>query len=432
MSREKILRGGITSMAVRVGGLGLAFLSQIILSRTLGANQYGSYIIALGWAMVLAMPARLGLDNSALRFATIYREEGRANDFLGLVIFSLVIIVLLSLTIGGTLLVAKAAGMGPLQPIPLLLLAAVASLVLGAALVGWFSTLIRTANRIFASQFYEQVLRPTLLILALTAFVAFGLKLGAAEAVFLTAITVAIATIGIAVHVWAVFSSLSHVAPSFEHRREWLSVSWVLFLIAAIQEVLNQIDVILLGILGNATQAAHFAAAWRLASLVPFGLVAVVTVSGPLIASAHYRGEMVELARIARFNARWSLLFAVAMAVILALVGRAALGLFGAGFSDAYAALMILLVGGLANSFTGSVAYLLMMTGHQRGALFIMIGALLVSIVANSLLIPRMGATGAAIASSLGTTIWNLAMAAYVRRKLGVDATALGMSVRAA
>ncbi len=431
LSRE-VIGNSVTSMTVRVLGVGIAFLSQIILSRMLGASQFGSYVIALGWAMVLVIPARLGLDNSVLRYATIYREQGRAEDFRGLVVLSLACMAASSLLIGSALLVAKGAGAGLLSPIGWVMLAGVILLVPFSAILGWFSSLVRTANHIFAAQFYEQALRPTLLILALGLLALVERRPDAGQAMLITSVAVGVAAVGIAVHARGAFPTMHHARASFEHRREWLSVSWVLFLLAAAQELLNQIDVILLGILGSATQAAHFAAAWRLASLVPFGLVAIVTVSGPLIASAHHRGEMTELARIATLNARFSTLFAIAMAVLLALLGRPALGLFGPGFADAYPALMVLLAGGLVNSFTGSVGYLLIMTGHQRGALVIMAFALGLSVVANILLIPRLGATGAAIASSLALATWNLVMAIYVRRRIGIDATAVGMPPRVA
>jgi O-antigen/teichoic acid export membrane protein len=165
--------------------------------------------------------------------------------------------------------------------------------------------------------------------------------------------------------------------------------------------------------------------------LVPFGLVAIATVSGPLIASAYHRGDIAELSRIARLNARFASLFAVGLALVLALLGRPALGMFGTGFPDAYPALLVLLAGGLVNSFTGSVGYFLIMTGHQRSALFILSGALAVSVTVNVLLIPSMGATGAAIASSLGLASWNLVMAVHVRRRIGVDPTAIGLPFRA-
>jgi O-antigen/teichoic acid export membrane protein len=52
----------------------------------------------------------------------------------------------------------------------------------------------------------------------------------------------------------------------------------------------------------------------------------------------------------------------------------------------------------------------------------------LVSVVLNLLLIPRLGAVGAAIASSSATAAWNVAMLVYVRRTIGIDASALALA----
>ena len=427
-----LTRASGISMGVRVAGLALALLSHLALSRALGANQYGQYVIALGWAMVLVIPSRLGLDNSVLRFATIYREEERAGDLRGLVFFSLGCISLIALVIVGALLASKLLGVEPLRPIGWMLLGGVAMLVPALAIMGWLSALIRTANRIFASQFYEQVLRPALLIGAVVLAVMAGLEINAGQAMLVTGAIVMAATLGIAVHALTVFRGLASGRSSFKHRSEWLSLSWPLFLMAVVQELLNQADLILLGLLSNATQAAHFAAAARLAGLVTFGLMAIGTVSGPLVASAYNRRDMSELGRIATLGARFSSIFAVAIATLLALLGKPALGLFGPGFADAYPVLLILLIGGLANSFTGAVGYLLIMTGSEKAALRVMAAALFVSLLANLVLIPRLGAIGAAIASTLSLATWNFAMAAYLRRRLGIDATVFGRVMQSA
>lgn len=421
-----LTRASAVSMAVRVTGLALAFLCHLVLSRGLGASQYGQYMIALGWAMVLVIPARMGLDNSVLRFATVYREESRAGDFRGLICFSLGAIALVAALIVAALLLAKAAAFGPLEPIAWALIAGLALLIPSSAVLGWLSALVRTANHIFASQFYEQVLRPLLLTGALIGAIMAGGRLSSGQAMLLTGLTVVIVAASLAIHARRVFAKMPSRRVSYEHRREWLAVSWPLFLMAVIQELLNQVDLILLGLLSDATQAAHFAASMRLASLVTFGLMAVGTVSGPLIASAYNRNDLGELARIARMSARFSTIFALAIAAVLVVLGEPALGLFGPGFDAAYPALLVLLTGGLVNSITGAVGYLLTMTGREKAALGILAGALAVSVVSNLLLIPQLGAVGAAIASTLGLACWNIGMAITMRRNLGIDATALG------
>lgn len=421
-----LTRASAVSMAVRVSGLALAFLCHLVLSRALGASQYGQYMIALGWAMVLVIPSRIGLDNSVLRYATIYREEGRSADFRGLVRFSLGAMMAVATLVVAALLLAKAAAVGPLDPIGWAVIVGLALLVPSSAILGWLSALVRTANRIFASQFYEQMLRPLLLMVAVVVVVVAGGLLNSGQAMVLTGLTVILVTAGLAIHARNIFAALPPGRASFEHRREWLAVSWPLFLMAVVQETLNQVDLILLGLLSNATQAAYFAASMRLASLVTFGLMAIGTVSGPLIASAYNRNELAELTRIARMTARFSTAFAAVIAAVLVVIGRPALALFGPGFGEAYPVLLILLAGGLFNSITGSVSYLLIMTGREKAAVLILASALMVAVFANLLLVPQLGAVGAAIASTLGLAGWNIAMAIYMRRSLGIDATAVG------
>lgn len=422
----QLTRASAVSMTVRITGLAVAFLCHIVLSRALGAGQYGQYMIALGWAMVLAIPCRLGLDNSVLRFATIYREEGRAGEFRGLIRLSLGAMMLVATGIVATMLLAKMAEVRPLEPIAWTVIAGLALLIPASAILGWLSALVRTANRIVASQFYEQVLRPLVLTGAVVAAILAGWALDSGQAMLLTGVTVLIIMAGLALHARRVFAGLPRATPSFERRSEWLSVSWPLFLMAIVQELLNQVDLILLGMLSNATQAAHFAASMRLASLVTFGLMAIGTVSGPLIASAYHRNDLGELTRIAKLSARFATMFAALIAAFLYAIGKPALTLFGPGFEAAYPVLLVLLVGGLINSITGAVGYLLTMTGREKSALGSVVGALAVSVVSNLILIPRYGAMGAAIASTLGLASWNIAMTIQMRRGLGIDATALG------
>jgi O-antigen/teichoic acid export membrane protein len=152
--------------------------------------------------------------------------------------------------------------------------------------------------------------------------------------------------------------------------------------------------------------------------------------AGPLIAAAYDRGSADELHRVSKVVARAGFAFALLSAAALYLFGRFLLGLFGPGFEAGRNVLSVLLIGGIANALTGVVAYYATLTGRERQALGIFAGALLVSIALNLLLIPRFGAVGAAIASSSATAAWNFVMLVYVRRTIGIDASALALPPR--
>ena len=422
-----LLKGSAVSMAVRVAGVALGYVVQVLLSRLLGLHDYGLYAIALGWALVLVLPARMGFESSALRYSTIYLEQGDAGRLRGFIVTAIVTVVVSAL-VAATAMTFLAGRLSPALPRSALLWGAAS--ILPLALLTVLSSIIRTSGRIFAAQFYEQFVRPAALILLVAGMILAGRTLTAPTALIITAASAAIALVALVLHLRKALAPAQGARPDFTHWQDWIGLSLPLLVIGVTQELLNQLEIILLGSLGSPQQAGLFAAAWRLASLAPFVLSSLGAVSGPLIASAFHRGDQAELQRIVRVSARLGLGSGVVGAALLLVLGRPLLGFFGPEFPTAFPALAILLVGALANAFTGLVAYLLTLTGRQVPALVIFGGALVLSLVLNVTLIPRLGIVGAAIASASAVTAWNLIMWVYVRRTLGIDASVLGLSPR--
>lgn len=422
-----LLRGSLLSMCLRVAGVALSYFAHVLLSRFLGLQGYGQYVIALGWALVLVLPARLGFDNSALRYATIYFEEGDSGALRGFIRTAAVSVTAASLAIGAVMILigGQAPGISSYW-----IVAWAAAIILPVALLGVFSAIIRAARRIFAAQFYDQVLRPAFLILLMSGAMAMATPPRPAVALMFTALSALAALVLLVMNFRSVFSRFPRTAPDYASWRRWLAVSLPLLIIGVTQELLNQLEIILLGSFADARAAGLFSAASRLASLVPFALVALGVVSAPMISSAYHRGDFVELNRISGLAARIALGFAVVVGVGLVIAGRLLLGVFGPEFVQAYPALLILLVGGMINASTGVVAYLLTLTGRERHALLIFVGALAISLVLNFILIPPLGIEGAALASTAALSMWNLLMAVYVRRVIGVDATAFARPAR--
>jgi O-antigen/teichoic acid export membrane protein len=118
------------------------------------------------------------------------------------------------------------------------------------------------------------------------------------------------------------------------------------------------------------------------------------------------------------------------MAAFLAAIGAFALSQFGKGFEAAYPALLILLLSGLISAFTGSVGYLMTMTGRQNPALLSASAALVCNIILNLSLIPRLGIIGSAIAATSSMFVYNLLMWIHVRRTMGIDASVIAMRPR--
>ncbi|MBO6511096.1 MAG: oligosaccharide flippase family protein, partial [Roseibium sp.] len=69
-------RMAVATFAVRVAGAALAYLSQIILARLMGAHDYGIYSVAWTVIIVLGVMACGGFSSSASRFIPQYRQTG--------------------------------------------------------------------------------------------------------------------------------------------------------------------------------------------------------------------------------------------------------------------------------------------------------------------------------------------------------------------
>src|SRR5437867_8407922 len=60
-------------------GTFLAFVLQILLARMLGAIEFGQYVYATTWIMLLTVVCKCGLDTAALRLLPQYKSAGQLS-----------------------------------------------------------------------------------------------------------------------------------------------------------------------------------------------------------------------------------------------------------------------------------------------------------------------------------------------------------------
>jgi len=184
---------------------------------------------------------------------------------------------------------------------------------------------------------------------------------------------------------------------------------------------------LMLGVWGTPEEIAFFASAARTAMLTSFVLIAVNSIAAPKFAAMYRNGDMVALRRTALLSVRVMLFAALPILVLMLLVPEWLMGLFGPEFRGAAPALMILALGQFVNVATGSVGYLLSMTGHENNLRFNrMVGALL-AVGLGCALIKPFGLIGAAVATSSAVAVQNLLGVYQVRKVLGFNTLALWM-----
>lgn len=168
-------------------------------------------------------------------------------------------------------------------------------------------------------------------------------------------------------------------------------------------------------------EIAYFSAAQRTAGLISFILIAVNTVMAPHYAALYKQNKMEELKKFALKSLQIMLIFSAPLAIILLTYSKLIMSVFGEKFIAGSNLLIILAFGQLINVITGSVGYLLMMSGHEKDLRNIVFTSGFTTILLALFLIPSFGIVGAALATAFGVSLQNISGVYFVKKRLGFN-----------
>jgi O-antigen/teichoic acid export membrane protein len=395
------------------------YLFKIYLARRLGAEALGLYALGMTIVGFLGLFNAVGLPTAAARFVAEYsarREFARLGGFLrgGLAVLS----------VGNLLLGAAVLMAGPWVAVHFYHAPALTPYFWAFALIMLFGVLTGFLGQVLAG--YRDVTRRTIIthfigtpanILVAILLISLGLGLrGYLVAQVATALLVLAL---LAVSVWRMTPAEARSGAALVPvERKVVTFSAVAFGIAGVDFLLSQADKIVLGSYVTAKQVGIYAVAMALVGFVPIALQSVNQIFSPVIAELHAVGNRPLLQQLYTTLTKWIIILSIPLALTLAAFARPLMGIFGSAFQSGAAVLVIGATGQLVNCAVGSVGFLLLMSGHQMSMVKIQAVNAALMVGLSFLLIPRMGMTGAALASAITVATTNLWSLAAVRRKL--------------
>lgn len=424
---DALVTRSLGSILVNVSAQGANFVLAIVLARALGVEGFGVYSFALAWALVLGVPAGLGLNRLLMREMAALREKNHWGQALGLIrwarwasLIAATVVAILTALLFYTLMPAG------LQRTVLLL--ALLLLPLNALLRVHQGVTVGLGH-VIAGQVPGAVVQPILFLgLALALWwtgklygpdTAMSLNIGATAVALLTAATLA----------WySLPGEIRNTLPARAHPGPVLMSALTLTLLGGLNLLNARLDAIMLGLLTDVRNVGLYTAAARGAELVSFFIGPVYAVIAPELSRLHAVNARDALQTMATRATRLALVLALPVAVILALFGALFLSLFGPAFVDATGALRVLVGGHLVFVTMGPALLLLIMTRAERVALACAVTGTVINIVGNLLLIPRYGALGAAMATTLSLLVWNVLAVRACIKQLGINPTAFARS----
>lgn len=418
---QEVARGTMLAFALKIMGSGLAFAFNVVVARLLGAEGAGIYFLSLAVTTIASVIGRVGLDNALLRFIATGAAQhnwGKVNSVYksGMRIAIVVSGLLASLLFVGAPWMATAVFKKPELAEPLRWMSLS---ILPFALLNLQAESLKGLKRIRDAMMVQGVGVPLFSLIAVIPLAQSTGILGVSQAYLIA--TLVDVMLGLWFWKKAIPDQHSSSFLKISLSELWQSSRPLFFVSVMNRAVLPWAPLFLLGIWVSSEDVGVFGAAFRVAMLVSFMLGTINNVVAPKFAELYAQENIKALGNTARHSALIITLLTSPIFIVLIFGGDWVMGIYGKGFEQGGLVLAVLAVGQFINVLTGSVGYLLMMSGNEKIMQTLTIASTIAMMVLSVLLIPQLGTLGAAIASSIAVAVNNLGAAWEAKQKLGIQ-----------
>jgi O-antigen/teichoic acid export membrane protein/CelD/BcsL family acetyltransferase involved in cellulose biosynthesis len=415
-------RTASATFAIRVASAALAYATQVVLARWLGAFEFGVYVYVWTWTLLIGGFVDAGLAVAAQKFIPAYSQQKAFDLLRGFLVGSR----RLALATATTLAVASGAFIwfgrewfNSYELVPLW----VACLSLPFfAMTSLQDGIARCYNWVDISLLPSFVVRPLLMLAVMLTASRIGFASDATTAMVATAISLWLAAAGQAFVLRRRLQAKVPAGPRSFEPLVWLRTSTPIVMVVGFYILLTYVDVIVLRQYVPPEEVALYHAASKTISLITFVYFAVASATAHRFSEYHAAGDRQRLSALVTSAVHWTFWPSLALGACLLILGRPLLWLFGPSYLQAYPLMFILTIGLLARASVGPAERLLNMLGHQAICAGIFAVAFVVNLGGCVALVPRFGGVGAAIATSTALIVESIMLFAVTKRRLGFHA----------
>ncbi|WP_440903796.1 oligosaccharide flippase family protein [Catenovulum sp. SX2] len=413
----------ILALSIRVMGAGMSFAFNLVVARQLGAEKAGIFFLALAIAIVLSAIARLGFDNTVLRFTAANSQNGKTvKSILHFTLrFSVPFATLIAvLTFYNAPFIA-----GVIFKKNLLenVLQYISPAIVGFAIVSQLAMSLQARHKIFYSIPCQNIAHFFLCGAIIFAFqtkspesiaLYLSLSLGVSSSFFYWVSLKGINSNG---------SPLNSNGSPLNSNDIWSSArpNWFTTIMS---QTVQWCAPIIIGLILASEQVAYFSVAQRIALLTSFILMAVNLVVAPKFAKYRANGDDLSIKKTALFSVKLLILSACPVVLFMLLFPKLLMGLFGKEFEQGAVLLQILVLGQAVNVITGSVGVLLQMTGYEKDMRLVTMVSGFGVLASVPFFTKLYGPIGAASSMAFFISLQNLLAVYFVKKRLGFNTLA--------
>jgi O-antigen/teichoic acid export membrane protein len=414
------------AFAIRVVSAAIAFVSQILLARWMGGFEFGIYVYAWTWVLLIGGMVDLGLGSAAQRFIpeyTKHKQWALLRGFLGGGRW----LALGSATVVGAIGAASVALLRPyIDP------ETVVPLYISCAALPMFSLwslqsgIARSYNWVNLGLAPNYIQRQLVLLGLMGLAVALGVQTNAVIATLAGVLALASVSVGQMVLLNRRLGDVVEKGAKAYAPLTWLATSLPIFAAEAFYLLLTYSDIIVLKQFRPPDEVAIYYVASKTLALVAFIYYSVAQTIAHKFAEHDVAGDRTRLAAFLKQSVRLTFWPSLGAIVVLLALGQPLLRLFGHEFVAGYYLMFIMAAGLLARSSVGPAERLLSMLGERRACALIYAASFLLNIVLCVALIPSLGLAGAAAAGSIALIFESAGLFVVAKYRLGLHCFIFG------
>jgi O-antigen/teichoic acid export membrane protein len=415
-----------TIFIIRVLSAGLAYFSQVLLARWMGSSEYGVYVYAWTWVLLLGSMMDFGIAVTAQKLIPEYRGKNQLSLLRGFLFGSRwmtfgLSVVTSCLLAGIVYLLSPYIDQHTVNPL-YIGCAILPALVLANVQDG----IARSHDWMRLALTPQFVVRQSLIIGFTAGAFAIGANVSAEEAMKFSAAAVWIAMIGQMVFLNRRLHDAVEAGPRHYAYRSWLATSLPILMVEGFYLLLGYVDILVLQAFRPSDDVGIYHAIVKTLALVSFIHYAMAATTAHRFSEYHVAGDRERLSAYLAHAIKWTFWPSVAATALLLVFGKPLLWLFGAQFTSGYPAMFVVAIGLLARSAIGPVERLLNMLGHQNVCALAYALAFVMNLVLCIVLVPRYGIYGAATSTSIALVFESILLFWITRKRLGFHVLAWG------
>ena len=404
----ELIKGSSSAMLIRILGVIATYILTVFISRFYGKDARGIFALSQTVLMLISVFSRFGFDTASVKFVSENLSLNKIKELRNIYFKILKFVVPLSLVIStifyylAPFLAINIMGKEEMI-IPFHI---ISFAILPFAILFIHSESLRGMKKIIFYALFRNMSSPVITTLFLLLFYINGFRY-LHFPIYSYVISIFILSF-ISFFVW--FFYMPKHKNSNENNiniLDLLSVSYPMMFTSSMSYLLQWSGIIILGIFVSKGEVGIYSVAVRISYITTITLFAIESIAAPKFSELYANKKINEFKNIIHQSTRLIFWFSAPILFLFLLFPTFFLGLFGEEFIIGKNVLILLVISQFITSCSGSVGYILQMTGKQKIFQYIIFFSALLNIILNFIFVPKYGITGAAISSLLSMMFRN-------------------------